>query len=60
MNDLCCKYSKDCVYLNSFDCVFVHKESRCIKKDCKTDSNIQTKNYQADINGYSPEDLIMN
>ena len=32
MNDLCYKYSQDSVFLNSFDCVFVHKEVRCSSK----------------------------
>ena len=32
MNDLCYKYSQDGVCLNSFDCVFVHKEVRCANK----------------------------
>ena len=32
MNDLCYKQSKDAVGLNSFDCVFVHKEVRCANK----------------------------
>ena len=32
MNDLCYEYSPEGVYLNSFDCVFVHKEVRCTNK----------------------------
>ena len=33
MNDLCrYEYSQDDVCLNSFDCVFVHKEIRCANK----------------------------
>ena len=28
MNDLCYEYSQDGVCLNSFECVFVHKEVR--------------------------------
>ena len=32
MNDLCYEYFQDGIFLNSFDCVFVHKEVRCTKK----------------------------
>ena len=32
MNDPCYEYSEDGVYLNSFDCVFVHKEVRYTNK----------------------------
>ena len=32
MNDLYYEYSQDGVCLNSFDCVFVHREIRCINK----------------------------
>ena len=32
MNDICYEYSQEGVYLNSFDCVFVHKEVRCTNK----------------------------
>ena len=33
MNDLCYEYSQDGVRLNSFDCVFVHREVRCTNKN---------------------------
>ena len=32
MKDLCYEYSQNGVCLNSFDCVFVHKEARCTNK----------------------------
>ena len=32
MNDLCYEIFQDGVCLNSFDCVFVHKEARCTSK----------------------------
>ena len=32
MNDFCCEYSQDDVYLNRFDRAFVHKEVKCTNK----------------------------
>ena len=49
MNDLCYEQSEDAVGLNSFDCVFVHKEVRCANKteikDGLQDVN-KNRNYQ--------------
>ena len=57
MNDLCYKYSQDGVCLNSFDCVFVHKEVRCANKT-KTKDGLQytNKKLSDDIIIYAPEE----
>ena len=51
MNDLCCyECSQDGACLNSFDCVFVHKEIRCANKTkIKTACNMQTKIYHYQV-----------
>ena len=59
MNDLCYECSKDGVCLNSFDCVFVHKEVRC-KNKTKMKDGLQYTNkklsQQSDIIMYAPEE----
>ena len=58
MNDLC--YAQDSVCLNSFNCVFVHKEVSCTNKtEKKTNYNKQTKKLSlpGDITVYTPKDL---
>ena len=63
MNDLCYEYSQDGVCLNSFDCVFVHKEVRCTNKtEIKDDLQHTNKKLSlpVDIIIYTPEDLVIN
>ena len=61
MNDLCYKYSQDSVFLNSFDCVFVHKEVRCSSKT-EIKDGLEYKNEKLPGNNiiYTPEDLVIN
>ena len=62
-NDLCCEYSQDGVYLNSFDCVFVHKEVRCTNKTEVKDGLKYTNKKLSltnDIIIYTPKDLVIN
>ena len=50
MNDLCYELSQNAVGLNSFDCVFVHKELNAqTKLKLKTDCNMQTKNHHYQV-----------
>ena len=57
MNGLCYEYSQDGVCLNSFDCVFVHKEVRCINKtEIKDGLQYTNKSLPGDIITYTPED----
>ena len=51
MNDFFCDESQDAVCLNIFDCVFVHKEVRCVNKN---------QLLPGDLIIYTPEDLAMN
>ena len=63
MNDLCYEYSQDGVCLNSFDCVFVHKEARCTNKTEIKDGlqyTHKTLSLQGDMIIYTPEDLVIN
>ena len=63
MNDLCYEWPQDDVSLNSFDCVFVHKEVRCANKTEIIDG-LQYANKKPSLPGdmiiYTPEDLVMN
>ena len=47
MKDLCYEYIQNGVFLNSFSCVFVHKEARCTSKTEIKDGLhiIETENY---------------
>ena len=47
MKDLCYEYTQNGVFLNSFGCVFVHKEARCTSKTEIKDGLhiIETENY---------------
>ena len=53
----------DDVSLNSFDCVFVHKEVRCASKT-EIKNGLQYVNKKPSLPGdmviYTPEDLVMN
>ena len=63
MNDLCYEYSQDGVCLNSFDCVFVHKEVRCTSKTEIKDGlqyTHKTLSLPGDIIIYTPKDLVIN
>ena len=63
MNDLCYDYSQDGAFLNSFDCVFVHKEVRCTNKT-EIKDGLQCANEKLSLPEdkiiYTPEDLVMN
>ena len=63
MIDLCYEYSQDGVFLNSFDCVFDHKEVTCRNKT-EINDRLQYKNEKLSLPGYiivyTPEDLVMN
>ena len=63
MNDLCYEYSQDGVCLNSFNCVFVHKEFRSINKT-EIKDGLQDTNKKLSPPGYiivyTPEDLQIN
>ena len=63
MNDICYEYSQDGVCLNSFDCVFVHKEVRCTNKT-EIKDGLQYTNKKLSLPGdiiiYTPEDLVIN
>ena len=63
MNDLCYEYSQNGVCLNSFDCVFVHKEVRCTNKT-EINDGLQYANKKlslpSDIIIYTPGDLVIN
>ena len=51
MNDLCCyECSQYGVCLNSFDCVFVHKEIRCANKT-KIKDRLQHTNKKISLPG---------
>ena len=54
---------KDAVCLNSFDCVFGHKEVRCASKT-EIKNGLQYANKKPSLPGdmiiYTPEDLVMN
>ena len=53
MNDLCCE---DGVSLDSFHCVFVHKEVRCTNKTEKKDG-LQYTNKKLSLLGYNNNEL---
>ena len=60
MNDLCCyECCQDGACLNSFDCVFVHKEIRCANKT-KIKDSLQYTNKKLSLPGnkiiYAPEE----
>ena len=60
MNDFCCyEFSQDGVCLISFDCVFVHKEIRCVNKT-KIKDRLQYTNKRLSLPGdkiiYTPEE----
>ena len=60
MNDLCCyECSQDGACLNSFDCVFVHKEIRCASKT-KIKDSLQYTNKKLSLPGnkiiHAPEE----
>ena len=63
MNDLWCEYSQNGVSLNSFYCVFVHKEVRCTSKT-ETKDGLQYTHKTLSLPGdtiiYTPEDLVIN
>ena len=63
MNDLCYEHSQDGVLLNSFGCVFVHKEVRCSSK-IEIKVGLQYANEKLSLSGniitYTPEDLVIN
>ena len=60
MNDLCYEYSQDGVFFNSFGCVFVHQEVRCLSK-IEIKVGLQYTNKKLSPPGniiiYTPEDL---
>ena len=63
MKDLCYEYSQNGVCLNSFDCVFVHKEVRCTSKtEIKDGLHYRNKKLSlpGDIIVFTIEDLAMN
>ena len=63
MSDLCYECPQDGVVLNSFDCVFVHKEVICRNKT-ETKDGLHYTNEKLSLPGdiiiYTPEDLVMN
>ena len=59
INDICYQCSQDRVCLNSFDCVFVHKEISCTNKTEIKDGLQYTNKRQSlpsDIIIYEPEE----
>ena len=63
MNDLCYEYSQMVFFLNSFECVFVHKEVRYTNKtEIKDGLHYRNKKLSlpGDIIVYAAEDLVKN
>ena len=54
MNDLCYELSQNAVGLNSFDCIFVHKELRCANK-----TEIKDRLQYANKKPLLPGDMII-
>ena len=63
MKDLCYEYRQNGVCLNSFNCVFAHKEVRCRNKtEMKDGLHYRKKKLSipGEIITYAADDLVMN
>ena len=59
MKELCYEYCQNGVCLDSFDCVFVHKEVRGTSKT-EIKDGLYYRNKKLSIPGDTAQDLVMN